>query len=405
MPGMGIPPRAGHTTLVAQGADAGRRMIDNATLLVAIAFSSGALMLTLMLNWLNARDSYLISWAAGMAFVVVALTGLGLGSDRYGLWMPMVPYALLISGVALVHAGTAQFRVGHVRPLPVGLLWTACMLATALPFVIGLSGIGTIALNLAGALYMFLAGYQYWAGRREAPIPLVAGAFLFALTGISFICCAIVLALAGELVLTGPPRNWAEEFNSIMAIVGLTGIGALSLTLNQSRATKRHRLEALTDSLTGLLNRRALFDRFGKADLPLGTAVLMFDIDCFKQINDRRGHAAGDAVIRHLAGTLRQNLRDHDSVARIGGEEFCAVLPPMPVDQAKAVAERIRADFEAAEIRLVSETVRATVSVGVATSGADESFSSVLNRADAALYKAKDTGRNRVTAAPLRLIA
>lgn len=380
-------------------------MIDNATLLIAIAFSSGALMLTLMLNWLNARDSYLISWAAGMAFVVIALTGLGLGSHSYGMWVPMVPYAVLISGLALIHVGTRQFRVGHIHLLPVGLLWLACMLGTVLPFILGLSGIGTIALNLACAVYMFLAGYQYWAGRKEAPIPLVAGAFLFALTGISFICCAIVLALAGQLVLTSPPRNWAEEFNSIMAIVGLTGIGALSLTLNQSRATKRHRLEAQTDSLTGLLNRRALFDRFGKAELVVGTAVLMFDIDHFKQINDRKGHAAGDAVIRRLAAILRHNLRDHDSVARIGGEEFCVVLPPTPVDFAKAVAERIRADFEAADIRLVSESVRATVSVGVATSGADESFSSALNRADAALYKAKDNGRNRVTAAPLRLIA
>lgn len=380
-------------------------MIDNATLMIAIAFSSGALMLTLALSWLNARDSYLISWAAGMGFVVLALTALSLSSGHYDIWVPMAPYALLISGLALIHIGTCQFRAGHVRLLPVGLLWVATMLGTILPFLFGLSGLGTIGLNLACAVYMFFSGRQYWAGRSEAPIPLLAGAFLFALTGVSFLCCAVVLAFEGRLVLTAPPSNWAEEFNSIMAIVGLTGIGALSLTLNQSRATRRHRLEAQTDSLTGLLNRRALFDRFGKADLSLGTAVLMFDIDHFKQINDRLGHAAGDAVIRHLATILRQNLRDEDSVARIGGEEFCAVLRPMPPDHAKAVAERIRADFEQATIRLVSESTSATVSVGVATSGVDESFSSVLNRADAALYKAKDKGRNRVTAAALRLIA
>jgi diguanylate cyclase (GGDEF)-like protein len=131
----------------------------------------------------------------------------------------------------------------------------------------------------------------------------------------------------------------------------------------------------------------------------------MFDIDHFKLINDRQGHAAGDAVIRHLAAILRDNLRDDDCVARIGGEEFCAVLLPMPVDHAKAVAERIRADFEAAAVRVIAEAVSATVSVGVATSGIDESFSSVLNRADTALYKAKDNGRNRVTSASIRLIA
>ncbi|KQX40124.1 hypothetical protein ASD04_05650 [Devosia sp. Root436] len=381
-------------------------MIDNATLMIAIAFSSGALMLTLVLSWLNARrDGYLISWAIGLAFVVFALAALGLRNGRYDLWVQLGPFVALISGMALIHVGTCQFRTGSVSRLTAALLWVATMLATSLPFLFGLSGIGTIALNLSCATYMILAGYQYWAGRAEAPLPLVSGAFLFVLTGVSFLACAALLAVEGRLVLTTPPNNWAEQFNSIMAIVGLTGIGALSLTLNQSRATRRHRLEAQTDSLTGLLNRRALFDRFGKAELPVGTAVLMFDIDHFKQINDRQGHAAGDAVIQHFAHILRQNLRDDDCMARIGGEEFCAVLQPMAVDRAKAIAERIRADFEQATIRLVSESVRATVSVGVATGGVDESFSSVLNRADAALYRAKDSGRNRVTAAPLRLIA
>ncbi len=381
-------------------------MIDNSTLMIAIAFSSGALMLTLVLSWLNARhDGHLISWAAGMAFVVIALAALGLRNGRYDMLMQLGPFSALISGMALIHVGICQFRTGRVRVLPAALLWVVAMLATGLPFFMGLSGVGTIALNLFCAIYMALCGYQYWAGRAEAPVPLLTAAVLFALTGISFLACAVLLVIEGRFVLTAPPNNWAEAFNSIMAIIGLTGIGALSLTLNQSRAARRHRLEAQTDSLTGLLNRRALFDRFGKAELPVGTAVLMFDIDHFKQINDRQGHAAGDAVIQQFAAILRQNLRDDDSMARIGGEEFCAVLQPMPVDQAKLVAERIRTDFEQAAVRLLSENIRSTVSVGVATSGADESFSSVLNRADSALYKAKDNGRNRVTAAALRLIA
>lgn len=381
-------------------------MIDNATLLIAIAFSSGALMLTLVLSWLNARrDGYLISWAAGMAFVVLALAALGLRGDRYDIWVQVGPFAALLCGLALIHVGACQFRAGTVRLLPATLLWITAMLATILPFLLGFSGVGTAMLNLACAAYMILSGYQYWAGRGEAPLQLVLGAFLFLLTGVSFLACALMLVLGGQAVLTAPPDNWAEQVNSIMAIVGLTGIGALSLTLNQSRATRRHRLEARTDSLTGLLNRRAMFDRFENAQLPVGTAVLMFDIDHFKQINDRQGHATGDAVIRHLAAILRQNLQSESSVARIGGEEFCAVLQPMPIDEAKLIAEGIRAAFESAAILLATETIHATVSVGVATSGAGEPFPSVLHRADAALYKAKDNGRNRVTAAALRLIA
>lgn len=381
-------------------------MIDNATLMIAVAFSSGALMITLLISWLNARrDGYLISWAIGMAFVVVALAMLGLRQGRFDLVIQMLPYSALITGLALIYVGTSQFRSGSFPLFPTLTLWLVGMLGTDVPLVLGHSGIGTIVLNLSCAGFMALSGQQYWRARAEAPVPLISGAVLFHLTGLSFLCCALVLLMQGAPVLTAPPSNWAEEFNSIMAIVGLTGLGALSLTLNQSRASRRHRQEALTDSLTGLLNRRALFDHFERLDLPVSTAVLMFDIDNFKQINDHQGHAGGDAVIRHFGAILRSNMRGQDAVARIGGEEFCAVLEPMSVEHAKIIAERIRGEFELSPVRLISQSIAATVSVGVATSGEAESFSSVLHRADKALYRAKDSGRNRVTAAPVRLIA
>jgi diguanylate cyclase (GGDEF)-like protein len=372
-------------------------MIDNATLMIAVAFSSGALMVTLLLGWLNARrDNYLVSWAIGMGFVVIALVILGLRGDRYDLPVQAGPFTALILGTTFVYAAPLVLAIA---------LCLAGLLSTNIPFILGHSGLGTIALNLFCAILMVLSGYQYWAGRAESPAPMITGAVLFMLTGISFLCCALVLIMDGAITLNGPPNNWAEQFNSIMAIVGLTGIGALSLTLSQSRATRRHREEARTDALTGLLNRRALFGRFGAADLPAGTAVLMFDIDHFKRINDRHGHAGGDAALLHFGAILRRNTGSPDSVARIGGEEFCAILRPMPIDHAKALAERIRADFEAQPAQLLNEPIPATVSIGIATSGANESFSSVLNRADDALYLAKGNGRNRVTVAPLRLIA
>ncbi len=381
-------------------------MIDNATLMVAVAFSSGALMLTLLLGWLNARrDNYLISWAIGMGFVVVSLVVLGLRGDRYDLVVQAGPFTALILGTTFIYAGTHQFRTGAAPLVRAIVLCFIGLVTTNIPFLLGYSGVGTIALNLFCALLMVLSGYQYWAGRAESPAPLTAGAALFTLTGLSFFCCAMVLIMEGETTLAAPPNNWAEQFNSIMAIVGLTGIGALSLTLSQSRAARRHREEARTDALTGLLNRRALFDRFGAAELPVGTAVLMFDIDHFKRINDRHGHAGGDAALLHFGTILRQNTGNLDAVARIGGEEFCAILRPMTIDHAKALAERIRADFEAHPAHLLSEPIPATVSIGIATSGAGESFSSVLQRADDALYRAKDNGRNRVTVASLRLIA
>lgn len=376
-------------------------MIDNATLMVAIAFSGSALMVTLLISWLGARrDSYLISWAGGMAFIVVALALLGLRSGAYDLLTQVGTFTLLITGMALIYLGAVQFRSGSTSWALPAVLWTTAIVATNIPFVLGLSGVGTVMLNLSCAVFMALSAYQYWAGRAEAPLHLMANAGLYGVTSISFLACAALLILDGELVLTAPPSNWAEQFNSIMAIVGLTGVGALSLTLNQFRATKRHQQDAMTDSLTGLLNRRALFDGFGDTDLPAGTAVLMFDIDHFKQINDRQGHAAGDAVIQQFGVIAGLGMRQGDTLARIGGEEFCAILPAVPIEHAKAIAERIRADFEATPARIGAEIIPATVSVGVATSGHGEGFSSVLSRADAALYKAKGHGRNRVTGPP-----
>jgi diguanylate cyclase (GGDEF)-like protein len=381
-------------------------MIDNTTLLIAIGFSSAALVLTFFVGWLNTRqDHYLLSWAAGLAFVVLSLILMAFNSSHYETGGIIAQYAGLLTGLALVHLGVLQFRFG-----PVSLLGTACTLltglaATTIPFLLGYSGLGTIALNAACAVWMFMSGYHYWAGRREAPVPLLTGAALFMLAALSFVACASVLVSEGEMVLTAPPANWAEELNSIMMIVGLTGLGALSLTLSQYRATRLHRAEAQTDSLSGLLNRRALFDTFG-ATPTAGMAVLMFDIDHFKQINDKNGHAAGDAVIKHFASVLKQHLRDSDTAARLGGEEFCAILPPLPMEQARVVAERVRSAFELTPTRLVPDVIPATVSVGLAVCGPAEPFSSVLNRADDALYKAKNNGRNRVTMAPaVRLIA
>jgi diguanylate cyclase (GGDEF)-like protein len=381
-------------------------MIDTPTLMIAIAFSSGALMLTLLVSWLNARrDTFLLSWAAGLGFVAVALAFMDMRYGQYNALHQTIPFAALIIGMGLLHLGTYQFRTGRCPKLAITALLAAFLISSLVPFFLGMSALGTIMLNLACTTYMALAGYQYWAGRHEAPTPLKAGAFLFFLTGASFLACAVMIALSGQWVIETAPQNWAEDFNAIMAIVGLTGIGALSLTLGQSRASQRHRMEAQTDSLTGLLNRRALFDRFGATDLPPGTPVLMFDIDHFKQINDRKGHAAGDAVIRNFAGILQERLVPDVAIARLGGEEFSAILAPMPVDAAKVIAESVRAAFAAAGTLLGSDSISSTVSVGVATSGEGESFSSTLNRADAALYKAKDGGRNRVTTAPLRLIA
>jgi diguanylate cyclase (GGDEF) domain len=380
--------------------------IDNASLLIAIAFSSASLVLALLIGWLNARhESYLVHGAAGVGLVVLALTAMGLRNGAYDMIHQLLPFAVLEAGFSCIYSSARLFRNRQASLLPPVIVGAVSVVVTAVPLLAGLSGLGTLMLNAMSAVIMLLCAREFWLSRAESRHAMVATATLYGLTAISFAACAAVLAIEGSWVLDGPPDNWAEDFNSIMSLVGLTGIGALTLTLHHARAARRHRLEANTDSLTGVLNRRALFSLFRESDLVPGLAVLMFDLDHFKQINDRRGHAEGDRVLQQFARVLRDALRDDDIVARLGGEEFCVLLPNLGGEAAKVVAERIRTGFADLAIPTGKDELIATVSVGLATGGSDESFASVLSRADAALYKAKSAGRNQVQLAALRLVA
>lgn len=381
-------------------------LLDNASLLIAIAFSGTALMLALFIGWLNARqEPYLAHGAVGICLVVAGLSGLGLRNGRYDLANQVIPFALLLLGFTFIYTCTMLFRNRSAAlkgAFALGVVVTAITIA---PMFFGFSGIGTILLNLSAAALMMACGYEFWKSRAESPLPMLANAVLYGLTAASFLACAILLLRDQSWILTAPPDNWAERFNSLMCLVGITGIGAITLTQHYARTTRHHRDEANTDPLTGVLNRRALFERFPEAVEVPGLAVLMLDLDHFKQINDRLGHARGDAVLQGFAQELRNQLRTEDVIARIGGEEFCVVLPGLDVAEARAAAERIRAGFAGLAITIGSNGTNATVSAGVATGGENEPFSSVLSRADAALYKAKNDGRNQVHVAPIRLVA
>jgi len=161
---------------------------------------------------------------------------------------------------------------------------------------------------------------------------------------------------------------------------------------------------ASTDDLTGLANRRALMafanDAVERAHRDqVALAVLMIDIDHFKRINDSHGHAVGDQVLRHASRVLAAGLRERDRLGRVGGEEFVAVLPGATLAQARQVAERMRNAIDAARLIGPSGEVRFTVSIGVAGAQMAESADALLERADAALYAAKNGGRNAVVIA------
>jgi len=176
----------------------------------------------------------------------------------------------------------------------------------------------------------------------------------------------------------------------------------LGAALRMASLVEESRLLATTDALTGLVNRRAFSDwaqrelrrtqRYNDA-----LSVILLDVDHFKQINDRYGHAAGDLVLGSVARQLMNGIRNCDVVARWGGEEFVLALPSTPLDGAREVAERARRRLENANIETNEGTpIPVTASFGVAQVDSQESLEQLIDRADRAMYTAKSSGRNRV---------
>jgi diguanylate cyclase (GGDEF)-like protein len=161
---------------------------------------------------------------------------------------------------------------------------------------------------------------------------------------------------------------------------------------------------AVTDSLTGMINHEHVFNKLQQAinkahadESPL--CIIMADIDHFKSVNDTYGHLAGDGVLKEVAKRIKNSLRGFDIVGRYGGEEFLLILNRADLQTARMVAERIRSRIAATPIDLPEGLLDVTISMGVAMVEADEAVNSLVERADRALYNAKENGRNQVALA------
>jgi len=373
-------------------------LLDYNSLLLAVGFSAACLSLTLFGSWLAARsDRFLLTWAISVLVVVIEVFVYDAYIERPGTALGVLTLALLLLGFSVMLGAAHQFRTRR-SPLPLIALGAGISYALALPpMALGYDGLGFMLENALAALLLFGTAYEYWRGRAEARVHLIGVALLYSLTAASFVACAAVLAWDGRLVLGHAPSNWAEDLSLVIVIASMTGIGALSLALNQGRHARHHQREAHTDALTGLLNRRALFDLHGKTPVSAFTAVVVFDLDGFKAVNDQFGHAAGDEVLKVFAEVLSADLRPNDSVARMGGEEFAMVLKRTLPETAEATAERVRAAFAARTVETETGPLCCTVSAGFAFGSTDGmSFDKVLSAADKALYAAKRGGRNRV---------
>lgn len=168
------------------------------------------------------------------------------------------------------------------------------------------------------------------------------------------------------------------------------------------RELEQRRREALLDPLTGLFNRRAMDAHLAmlvtSGDRP-ATSLLVIDIDNFKTINDKYGHSVGDSVIRNVAELVRKSIRGHDLAARFGGEEFVVILADTPASGAMTVAESLRLRIELLRLKRTRDgehLAPITASIGVSEMLPGDTAETLINRADDALYAAKNAGRNRV---------
>jgi diguanylate cyclase (GGDEF)-like protein len=246
-----------------------------------------------------------------------------------------------------------------------------------------------IALSVFGAAVVLLRP-------REAPL-------LQRLIGINNILFALAiwawLGFEGGSpgTSTTPVIGLAYLASYLLMIVN--GFGFLLLC--KQKDDEQMRRLATIDGLTGMLNRRAFFERAGSAHqlalrLRKPIALLMLDIDHFKQLNDSFGHASGDEALKVFADTARGVLREHDLIGRLGGEEFALVLPGTRLEGALEAAERLRLAVLEAPVFGGAPGYRMTVSIGVVTIEAGEELTAALARADHALYAAKTGGRNRI---------
>ncbi len=301
---------------------------------------------------------------------VAALLAFGL-APRYGLALGFVSSLPFLSWV-LGFAGLRRL-LGLRR-------WTALNLlvieATIVLDVSLTGGTESPFLHMIGVLGSFIVFYfpGRWQALAATPIIVIGAATLPVLAGSSF----------------DDPLNVAVAF-MIALIVPVTFIRVVEMEL-------RHRRRAVIDPLTGCLNRHAFSDRIELFEAQMAVTgepigLVMFDIDHFKQVNDRHGHAAGDAVLTEVAYAIRKALRSYELLCRLGGEEFAILLPGAGVIESGQIAERIRALVEQIEV----EGVSVTISCGVAVAeGRGADLQSVLAQADEALYEAKDAGRNQI---------
>ncbi|HUZ96465.1 MAG TPA: GGDEF domain-containing protein [Edaphobacter sp.] len=360
---------------------------------------------------------------------VIALNARMLGSAKGAAWFAganlsrggglllillggVIPVAQAVNGLLAV-LGMMMLHFSFDELLDRGPLWRSLQYV-----LVGVMAVGTICLLIVPSHYpvMLLLACAIESVQVAATATVV---FLFAgeniglaasLTGASLAVYAFLLLMRVMVSLRFGTPNYPVLANEMLrfwlvgALVTNSAIAFGFMFLSSAKLRVELLWHAQVDELTGLLNRWALtriaqreIARCGRAKGVI--AVVMLDLDGLKRVNDSLGHACGDALLQAVGKALQETVRGQDAVARMGGDEFCIVLPDTGLAEAGMAAERMRSKVDELTLQYRGETVRVRASLGVASSeGCGLSWQSLIDQSDAALYRAKRGGRNRVVA-------
>lgn len=369
-----------------------------------MAFTSAALSIIFLLAWRNlGRKSYALTWAWAFAAATLQWTVYLTAS-----WFsnPAVHW-LLISLLAIMMM-TLNLR-GHCQRTGCGLLPTNLWpYAGALFFVIlwttmidPNAGLSTMLVPAAAAVSLLLSAWIIVRHRVRTRPAEWAAAISLALFALSQLVAAGIALGQGAGIETGY-QGVFMHYNFITLPTGYLATSMFIVFMVASDISEEMKEIAVRDELTGLYNRRGLSEHGAQAyaaanrsDRPI--SVVMTDIDRFKFINDKYGHAAGDDALCHIAELLRDGRREDDVLARVGGEEFVVVLPGADMAGAIEIANKLRRQIESSSLVADGDNVWMTSSFGVATrTGRDSCLTDIIVRADRALYRSKRAGRNQV---------
>lgn len=373
-------------------------------ILVSLIFSSLTLSVLFFIVWKTLGEKpYALSWSVGFfAAACQWLTNLN---------APQFPnfesYWLLVNALALVLI-TLGLR-GHCQRtncqvLPSNLLPHATVVfATIVWFTIGAPHVGlrTMIVPATAAVTLLIAA-RLTIQHREITRPAEWAA------AVSMIVFALTQGIAAVMAfMQGPDGNAAYQamythFNFLTLPAGYMAVGMFVILMLASDISIDMKDIAVHDQLTGALNRRGLGEQGAAAYATsnrtgVPVSVIMTDIDRFKNINDRYGHAVGDTALRHFSDVLREARRGDDILARVGGEEFALVLPGTNLKEAMAIADFLCEKVSRSPMMIDGQAEQMTASFGVASISANDTcLSDTIARADQALYRSKRAGRNQV---------